>query len=97
MRGRDVGRAPVEPGHVARLAHVLDVENDEAAVPVAYVEAIAEANRMMAAMVPPRPRRRLAAARPLPGHPPAPDLTRLGGVGQVEDHHDVADVAVHLR
>src|SRR5262249_10268080 len=60
-------------------------------------EAIAEANRVMAAMVPPRPRWRLAARRPLPWHPPAPDLARLSGIGQVEDHHDVADVAVHLR
>src|SRR5499425_2426597 len=97
MRGRDVWRAPVEPGHVARFPHVLDVENDEAAVPVAHVEPIAEANRMMTAMVPSRPRRRLAARRPLPGHPPAPDLLRVRGIHQIEDHHDVADVAVHLR
>ena len=93
---RDVGRAPVEPGDEARLAHVLDVEDHEAAVPVAHVEPVARADRVVAAVVAPRPGRRLPASGPLPRHPPAPDLLRPRRIVQIEDHHDVADVAVHL-
>ncbi len=44
----------------------------------------------------PRPGRRLAASGPLPRHPPAPDFLRLRRIVEVQDHHDVADVAVHL-
>src|SRR5262249_61763539 len=74
-----------------------DVEDHEAAVPVAHVEPVALANRVMAAVVPSRPRRCLAPRRPLPRHPPAPDLQWPRRVGEVEDHDDVADVSLHLR
>ena len=94
--GRDVGRAPVEPGDEARLAHVLDVEDHEAAVPVAHVEPVARADRMVAAVMPPRPARGLPAPGPLPRHPPAPDLPGPRRIVQIQDHHDIADVAVHL-
>jgi hypothetical protein len=29
--------------------------------------------------------------------PPAPDLDRTGGIGEIEDHHDVADIALGRR
>jgi hypothetical protein len=43
------------------------------------------------------PARRLAARQPLPRHPPAPNLLRACRVLQVEDTHDVADVALEGR
>ena len=61
------------------LADIVDVEDDEAAVPVADVEAIADPHRVMAAMRGALPGRLLAAGRPLPGHPPAADLLGRGG------------------
>src|SRR5262249_44584651 len=85
-----------EAGNVAGLREVLDVENDEAAVPVADVEPVAGADRVMAAVLPPRPRGGLAAGGPLPRHPPAADFLRPTRIGQIEDQHDVANVAVHL-
>src|SRR6185503_15396877 len=57
----------------------------------------ARANRVMAAVMPPRPARALPASGPLSGHPPAADLAGPRRILQVQDHHDVADVAVHLR
>src|SRR5439155_1759389 len=90
-------RAPVESGDEGGLAHVLDVEDDEATVPVADIEAIPQAYRVVTAVLAPRPRRRLAARRPLPRHPPPADFLRLRWIGEVEDHHDVADVAVLPR
>src|SRR4030095_8442032 len=50
----------------------------------------------MTAMMPARPGRLLAARRPLTRHPPAPYLLRPRRIVEVEDHHDVADVAIHL-
>ena len=38
-----------------------------------------------------------AAGNPLSWHPPAPDFARLHGVGQIEDHYDIADVTLDLR
>jgi hypothetical protein len=97
VRGRDERRTPVQAGDVARLGHVLDVEDDEAAVPVAHVEAVALTDRVVTAVQPALPRRRLPAGRPLPRHPPPPDFLGPRGIGQVEDHDDVALVAPHLR
>src|SRR5207248_9537378 len=89
-------RTPVETGDEARLAHVLDVEDHEAAVPVRDVEPIAEADRMMAAVGAAFPRRRLAAGDPLAGHPPAPDLSRPRRIRQVENADDVAAIALEI-
>ena len=43
------------------------------------------------------PRIRFSSGLPLPGHPPAPDLDRASGIGEIEDHHDVADIALGRR
>ena len=43
------------------------------------------------------PRRLFAAGSPLPRHPPAADFLRFRRIFEVENHHDVADVAVHGR
>src|SRR5438034_1353529 len=48
----------------------------------------------MAAVGAALPARRLAARDPLARHPPAPDFFRLRRVLEVEDHHDVAAIAV---
>ena len=42
------------------------------------------------------PCRRLAARQVLPRHMPARHLCRVGRVGKVVDHQDIADVALHL-
>ena len=81
-----------------RLRHVGDVEDEEAVVPVADIEAVAEAQRMVAARrYPVAPGVLLAARLPLAGDPPAPDLLRLRRIGEIEDHHDVADIALGGR
>src|SRR5262245_10211578 len=51
---------------------------------------------MVATMVATLPRRRLAAGRPLAGHPPASHFLRLRRVPQIERHDDVADVALEV-
>src|SRR4029450_4228804 len=43
------------------------------------------------------PRISLAARFPLAGNPPAPDLFRLRRVLEVEDHADIADIALGGR
>src|SRR5207247_9663038 len=50
----------------------------------------------MAAVGAALPARRLAARDPLARHPPAPDFFRLRRVLEVEDHHDVAAIAVEI-
>src|SRR5262245_24017812 len=65
-------------------------------MPVRDVEAIAQADRMVATVVAALPRRRLAAGRPLAGHPPASHFLRLGRVLQIERHDDVADVTLEV-
>ena len=52
---------------------------------------------MVAAMLAPRPGRHLAAGRPLSRHPPASHFARPRGIGQIEDHDDIADIAIELR
>src|SRR4029077_18776525 len=90
-------RAPVEAADVARPADVIDPEDHEAAMPIARVEPVAAAQRMMAAMPAPLPGRGLAAGGPLPRHPPFRDRLGPVRVGEVEDHDDVADIALFLR
>src|SRR5882757_3378262 len=81
-----------------RLRHVADVENVVAVMPITDVEPIAHAHRMVAARRRPRvPGIRLAAGLPLPRDPPTPDLFGAGRILQIEDHHDVADVALGGR
>ena len=64
-------------------------------MPVADIETLAQPQGMVAARrYPIIPRIILAAGLPLAGNPPPPDLDRFGGIGEVEDHHDVADVAL---
>ena len=64
-------------------------------MPVADVEPVAEPERMVAAgRHPVVPGVFLAARPPLAGDPPAADFFGLRGVGEIEDHHDVADVAL---
>src|SRR5258708_6384106 len=65
---------------------------------VADIETIAHAQRMMATRRRPIvPWIRLAAGLPLARNPPPPDLDRLGRMGEVQDHHDVAYVALRRR
>src|ERR1700688_2603080 len=97
MRGPREGRAPVDGGHPARPAHVGDVEDHRAAMPVADIEPAAAPDRVMAAMRPALPGRGLAAGGPLPRHPPASDLLRPRRIEEVENHHDVADITLDLR
>src|SRR6516162_275245 len=67
-------------------------------MPVADIEAIAHAQRMMTTrrggVV---PRIGFSPSLPLARDPPAPDLDRAGGIGEIEDHHDVADIALGRR
>jgi hypothetical protein len=93
MRRTGEGRAPVERRDEPRLGHVGDIENDEAAVPIADIEPVALAQRMMAAVRRALPARLFAAGGPLSGHPPAADLARVRWLAEVEDHHDVAAIA----
>src|SRR5215469_11495326 len=95
MRRTGERRAPVERRDEAWLSHVDDVEDDEAAVPIAGIEPVALAQRMMAAVRGALPARLLAAADPLSGHPPTANLARVRRVAEVEDHHDVAAIALH--
>src|SRR5216683_5776084 len=92
-----IGRAPVEPADKFRMADVVDVEDHEAAMPVAGIEPVAAAQRVMAAMAAALPALALAAFRPLSRHPPAGDRLGVRRVGEVEDHDDVADKAILLR
>ena len=80
--------------HQRGLAHVGDVEDHEAAVPVAHVEAVAPADGVMAAVHGTRPGGFLAARDPLSRHPPAAHLPRVGRVRKVQDHADVAHVSL---
>ena len=67
-------------------------------MPVADIEPVAHAQRMVAARRHPIcPWILLAARLPLAGNPPAADLERLRRIGEIEDHHDVADIAFHRR
>ena len=92
------GGAGVDAGDVLRSGHVLDVEDEEAVVPVADVKPVAEAERVVAAgRHPVIPGVLFAARLPLAGDPPAADLLRPRRVGEIEDHHDVADVALGRR
>ena len=90
-------RAPIETRHQLGLAHVVDIENDQTALPVTRIKPIAVAQRVMAFVRIALPRRRLATGDPLSGHPPAADFFGFGRIFQIENHHDVAEVAIHRR
>ena len=91
-------RAGIGVRHRLRPRHVGDVEDEQPVMPVADIEAIAHAQRMMAARRDPIvPGIGLAAGLPLARDPPAPDLARTGRIGEIEDHHDVADIAFRRR
>src|SRR5204863_8392263 len=92
-----IARAAVEAADGFRRAYFVDPEDHKAAMPIARIEPVAAAQRMMAAMPAPLPGRGLAAGGPLPRHPPARDRLGPGRVGEVEDHDDVADIALFLR
>src|SRR5262249_35161100 len=68
--------APVEARQQAWAGEIIDIEDDEAALPVAGVEPVTQAQGVMAAVRVPVPARRFAPRRPLSGLPPAPDLLR---------------------
>src|SRR5215211_8325373 len=90
------GGTPVQPGNKVRLGHVLDIENDEAAMPVADVEPIAHPHRMMTAMRRAFPGRLLATGGPLARHPPPADLFRTVRPLEINDRDDVAEIRVEL-
>src|SRR5262245_27192550 len=84
--------------HHFRPRHVGDIQDEEPVMPVADIEAIAHAQRMMTTRRGPVvPRIRFSSGLPLPGDPPPPHLDRAGGIGEIEDHHDVADIALGRR
>ncbi len=72
------------------------LQDNEAAVPIAHIEPIADAHRMMAAVRGAFPGRLLATRGPLARHPPAANLLRLGRLLEVDDGDDVAEIAVEL-
>src|SRR3974390_959247 len=90
-------RAPVEAGNLPGVADVADVQDYAAAIPVADIEPVTAADRVMAAMPATTPAWRLTARGPLPGHPPAANLPRMRRIGQIENHDDVADIAFDFR
>src|SRR5215468_3667203 len=90
-------RRPVEAGHELWPAQIRDVENHEPAVPIADVEPIAVTDGMMTAMRRALPRRRLAAGRPLPRHPPFADELGARRIREIDDADDVAEIAIHFR
>ena len=90
-------RAPIRGRDERGLAMSAMSRMKKPRVPVADVEPVAHAQRVMAARLRSFHRVVLAAGRPLARHPPAPDLSRIGRVLEVEDHHDVADIAVGGR
>ena len=95
------GRSPplVARRHQAGIGRVGDVENMEAVEPIAHVKPVTQAQRMVAAQ------RRVhrvagvgfAAGLPLTRRGPAADLFRPGRIGEVEDHDDVAHIALDGR
>src|SRR5216684_4521494 len=91
-----IGRAPVEPADKFRMTDIVDVEDHKAAMPVAGIEPVAAAQRVMAAVTAALPALSLATLGPLPFHPPAGDRLGPRRVGEIEDHDDVADKAVLL-
>src|SRR3954447_20677974 len=94
MRRMRIGPTVVDGRHERRLRHVGDVEDEKTMMPVRHVQPIAMAQRMVTArLYVIVPRVRLASGDMLPWYPPATDFLRRLGIGEVEDHHDVADVA----
>ena len=92
----EIGRG-VEARDRLRIGHVGDVENEEAVMPIAHIQTIADADRMVASgRRPIVPRIGLAAGLPLPGNPPTPNLFGFGRVRQIKDHDDIADITFHL-
>src|SRR5262249_55238678 len=75
-----------------------NIQDEEPVMPVADIEATAHAQRMMTTrrggVV---PRIRLSSGLPLARDPPPPGLDRAAGIAEIEDHHDVADVALGRR
>ena len=85
-------------GDQLRPRNIADVEDEDAVVPVAHVKPVAQAQRMVAARLGVfGPRILLAARGPLAGNPPAADFHWARGILQVQDHADVADVALDRR
>src|SRR5215471_13482919 len=97
MGGPGKRRRPVEAGNEFRPAQIRDVENHKPAMPITDVEPIAVADGVMAAMRRTLPRRRFAAGRPLPGHPPLAHELGARRILEVDDADDVAEIAVHFR
>src|SRR5688500_15707115 len=97
MNRRWVGRRPVIAADVLRLRHVVYIQDDEAAMPVAGVEPVATPDRMVTLMRRAFPGRRFAAADPLTGHPPAAYLFGPSGILQIEDHRDAPDMSLDMR
>ena len=70
----------------------------ESVVPIADIKPIAVAQRMVTARWHPIvPRIFLATGLPLTRHPPTAYLDRLCRIGEIENHNDVADIALDRR
>src|SRR5262249_60943776 len=81
-----------------RLRQIGNVEDVETVMPIAHIETISDPQRVVAAR-----RNKIvpwigfAPGLPLTGDPPARDLRGPRRVGEVEDHRNVADEALHGR
>ena len=76
----------------------LDIEDEQPVMPVAHIQPVTHAQRMVAARFRPvAPWIYLAAGFPLSGDPPFADLDRVFRVLEVENHHDRAAEAFDGR
>src|SRR5687768_2327836 len=97
MRRARIRRAPIQGADRFWLAHVRDIDDRETGVPVADVESIISANRVMAAGVRTSPSRGFAAGCPLTPHPPAADLFGSFRILQIQNHRDVSVITFNSR
>ena len=78
------------------LADVGDVDDPHSRMPDRGPELVLVAQGVMQPVLVALPRRPLAAGDVLARHPPARDFGWLVRLGDVVDHQDVADIALHL-
>src|SRR5262249_10476782 len=79
-----------------RPRQIGDIDDPKARMPAARPHLVAEAQRMVKAVPPAGPGRRLATLDMLPRHPPACDFLRLPRLAQIVEDEDIAEVSFHL-
>ena len=78
------------------LADIVDINNAHAAMPAAREQTVAQTHGVVQAVLAPRPGGFFAPREVLAGDVPARHFLRLGGVFQIIDNENVANVAGHL-